>query len=57
MYFIVGLWYNKSTIKLFFEGIVMAAEKKKNTYTAAEVAELQTTIQQQQAEIDELKKK
>ena len=35
----------------------MAAEKKKNTYTAAEVAELQTMIQQQQAEIDELKKK
>lgn len=35
----------------------MAAAKKKNTYTAAEVAELQITIQQQQAEIDSLKKK
>ena len=28
----------------------MAAAEKKNTYTAAEVAELQTTIRQQQAE-------
>ena len=35
----------------------MAAAQKKNTYTAAEVAELQTTIRQQQAEIDALKKK
>ena len=35
----------------------MAAAQKKNTYTAAEVAELQTTIRQQQAEIDNLKKK
>ena len=35
----------------------MAAAEKKNTYTAAEVAELQTTIRQQQAEIDDLKKK
>lgn len=35
----------------------MAAAKKKNTYTAAEVAELQTTIRQQQAEIENLKKK
>lgn len=35
----------------------MAAAEKKNTYTATEVAELQTTIRQQQAEIDELKKK
>ena len=35
----------------------MAAAQKKNTYTAAEVAELQTTIRQQQAEIDTLKKK
>ena len=35
----------------------MAAAEKKNTYTAAEVAELQTTIRQQQAEIEDLKKK
>ena len=34
----------------------MTAEEKK-TYTAAEVAELQTTIRQQQAEIAALKKK
>ena len=34
----------------------MAAAEKKNTYTAAEVAELQTTIRQQQAEIEDLKK-
>ena len=32
----------------------MAAAQKKNTYTAAEVAELQTTIRQQQAQIDDL---
>ena len=35
----------------------MAAAEKKNTYTATEVAELQTTIRQQQAEIEDLKKK
>ena len=35
----------------------MAAAEKKNTYTAAEVAELQMTIRQQQAEIDELKQR
>ena len=34
----------------------MAAAEKKNTYTAAEVAELQTTIRQQQAEIEDLNK-
>jgi len=35
----------------------MAAAQKKNTYTAAEVAELQSTILEQQAQIDDLKKK
>ena len=35
----------------------MAAAEKKNTYTAAEVAVLQTTIRQQRAEIEDLKKK
>ena len=35
----------------------MAAEQKKNTYTAAEVAVLESKIQEQQAEIEELKRK
>lgn len=35
----------------------MAATNKKSTYTAAEVAELESKIQQQQAEIDILRKK
>ena len=35
----------------------MSAAKKKTTYTAAEVAVLETKIQQQQEEIDALKKK
>lgn len=57
MYFTVGLWYNKPTIKLFLEEVRHGGSREENTYTAAEVAELQTTIRQQQAEIDELKKK
>lgn len=35
----------------------MAAENKKSTYTAAEVAALEDTIAKQKAEIDELKRK
>ena len=35
----------------------MAAAQKKNTYTAAEVAVLENTIQEQQAQIEELKRK
>ena len=35
----------------------MAAKQKKNTYTAAEVAVLEDKIQQQQAQIEELKRK
>ena len=35
----------------------MAAAKEKTTYTAAEVAALEDKIQQQQNEIDALKKK
>lgn len=35
----------------------MAAAQKKNIYTAAEVAELQSTIREQQVQIDDLKKK
>lgn len=35
----------------------MAAAQKKNTYTAAEVAVLENNIQEQQAQIEELKRK
>ena len=35
----------------------MAAENKKSTYTAAEVAALEDTIAKQKAEIDEQKRK
>ena len=35
----------------------MAAENKKSTYTAAEVAALEDTIAKRKAEIDELKRK
>lgn len=35
----------------------MAAENKKSTYTAAQVAALEDTIAKQKAEIDELKRK
>ena len=35
----------------------MSAKQKKNTYTAAEVAVLEAKIQQQQAQIEELKRK
>ena len=35
----------------------MAAAQKKNTYTAAEVAVLESKIQEQQAQIEELKRK
>ena len=35
----------------------MSAKQKKNTYTAAEVAVLEDKIQQQQAQIEELKRK
>ena len=35
----------------------MSAKQKKNTYTAAEVAALEDKIQQQQNEIDELKRR
>ena len=35
----------------------MSAKQKKNTYTAAEVAVLEGKIQQQQAQIEELKRK
>ena len=42
---------------MFLEEISHGGSTEENTYTAAEVAELQTTIQQQQAEIDALKKK
>ena len=35
----------------------MAAAQKKNTYTAAEVAVLENKIQEQQAQIEELKRK
>ena len=35
----------------------MAAKQKKNTYTAAEVAVLENKIQEQQAQIEELKRK
>ncbi|MBM6888690.1 hypothetical protein, partial [Pseudoflavonifractor phocaeensis] len=56
MYFIAGLWYNKPAIKLFLKENRHDGRGEK-TYTAAEVAELQTTIRQQQAEIAALKKK
>ena len=35
----------------------MAAKQQKNTYTAAEVAVLENKIQEQQAQIEELKRK
>ena len=35
----------------------MAAMQKKNTYTATEVAVLENKIQEQQAQIEELKRK
>ena len=35
----------------------MSAKQKKNAYTAAEVAVLEDKIQQQQAQIEELKRK
>ena len=35
----------------------MAAKQQKTTYTAAEVAVLENTIQEQQAQIEELKRK
>ena len=35
----------------------MAAEQQKTTYSAAEVAVLEETIQKQEAEIDDLKRK
>ena len=61
MDFLTGLWYNKPVRNCILGGELMTTKQQKSTYTAAEVDSivqpLQATIQNQQAQIDELKRK